>query len=129
MATKSKPEKTPGTNGQPVPVGEVLTLAEAATFLRVDVEELRLAADAGQVPGRAIGAEWRFVATALVEWLSTATPLAEGTDWSNTVIRKAFQSHPNAGFLAGIGAFADDKELDAMTEEIYRERKRNLVGG
>ena len=127
MATKTKSANTPAANGQPVT--DVLTLAEAATFLRVGADELKSAADAGRVPGRLIGTEWRFVKTALVEWLSTASPPATGTDWQNTIIRKAFSSDPNAGFLAAIGAFADDKTLDAMTEEIYRERKRNPVEG
>ena len=62
MSAKLKPTKNP--------TGEVLTLAEAAAFLRVEAEELRRAADAGRVPGRAIGAEWRFVKATLVEWLS-----------------------------------------------------------
>ena len=31
--------------------------------------------------------------------------------------------------LAVIGAFKDDETLEPMVEEIYRERKRNPVGG
>ncbi|HWD66192.1 MAG TPA: helix-turn-helix domain-containing protein [Solirubrobacteraceae bacterium] len=47
----------------------VLTLEEAASMLRVPAGELEAAAAAGDVPGRRIGAEWRFAREALVAWL------------------------------------------------------------
>lgn len=48
---------------------EVLTLAEAASLLRVDEPDLQLAAQRGELPGRQIGPEWRFSSTALLAWL------------------------------------------------------------
>jgi excisionase family DNA binding protein len=48
---------------------EVLTLAEAAEYLRISEQKLaELAADGG-VPARRIGAEWRFLRKALDDWL------------------------------------------------------------
>lgn len=52
---------------QPWP--EVLTLEEAAHYLRVSPGELGQLAEWGQVPARRIGAQWRFNRTALLDWL------------------------------------------------------------
>jgi excisionase family DNA binding protein len=52
------------------PGGEdVVTLEEAAALLRLPATALRARADAGNVPGRAFGDEWRFSRSALLEWL------------------------------------------------------------
>lgn len=56
---------------------EVLTQSEAAAFLRVDADELREAAERGEVPARRIGSEWRFSRPALIDWLA-ATERREG---------------------------------------------------
>ncbi len=68
--TTAKPAK-PTANGVPAPTGEILTLAEAAAFLRVPEEGLRADAVAGRVPGRQVAGEWRFVKATLLAWLST----------------------------------------------------------
>jgi excisionase family DNA binding protein len=47
----------------------VLTLAEAAAFLRVSENDLRSMAESGNLPARRIGDEWRIAAEALHEWL------------------------------------------------------------
>jgi excisionase family DNA binding protein len=51
---------------------EVLTLTEAASLLRVDEDELREAAQSGDLPGRQIAGQWRFSSTALMAWLRQA---------------------------------------------------------
>jgi excisionase family DNA binding protein len=48
---------------------DVLTLEEAASFLRVSPEALRAAVADGTVPARQIGGEWRFARQALLAWL------------------------------------------------------------
>jgi excisionase family DNA binding protein len=48
---------------------EILTAPEAAALLRVEESELLAAAGRGELPGRAIGAEWRFSRAALLAWL------------------------------------------------------------
>jgi excisionase family DNA binding protein len=55
-------------NSEPPP-GEVLTLDEAAGFLRVPVEAVRERAARGELPGRRFGEEWRFARSALLAWL------------------------------------------------------------
>lgn len=57
----------PAAADQPWP--EVLTLDEAALYLRVDRAELGQLAAWGQVPARRIGSQWRFSREALNDWL------------------------------------------------------------
>jgi excisionase family DNA binding protein len=49
---------------------DVLTLAEAASYLRVPEEALRGLAEQGDIPGQRIGGEWRFLKRALGHWLT-----------------------------------------------------------
>ena len=89
--------------GRPLP--EVLTLAEAARFLRLPIKTVeKLAIEAG-LPGRKIGKEWRFSRRALDRWLEPAkangSPLAEQ-----------------------LGAFANDPEYDQFVEQIQAYRKQ-----
>jgi excisionase family DNA binding protein len=49
---------------------DVLTLAEAASYLRVSEEELFRLAEQQDVPAQRIGGEWRFLKRALGHWLT-----------------------------------------------------------
>jgi excisionase family DNA binding protein len=49
---------------------DVLTPAQAAQLLQVSEEEIVALAEAGTLPGRRIGAQWRFARPALIAWLS-----------------------------------------------------------
>ena len=56
---------------------DVLTLDEAAVFLRLDARTLAVVAERGEVPGRQIGSGWRFSRQALLAWLDASErPLA-----------------------------------------------------
>jgi excisionase family DNA binding protein len=50
---------------------EVMTATQAAQFLQIDEAAVIEMAAAGKLPGRRLGAGWRFSRDALVEWLST----------------------------------------------------------
>ena len=54
------------------PGDEVLTLAEAADFLRVTPEDVVRSVGPFGLPGRQIGDQWRFLKSALQAWLATA---------------------------------------------------------
>ena len=85
--------------------GEVLTLAETAQYLRVTESEVaRLVREQG-LPALKLGGGWRFLKTALQDWL---------------------RSPPNKkeGLLMQIGAFEDDPDLGAMLQEIHKQRGR-----
>src|ERR1700682_4136576 len=82
-------------------LGEVLTLPEAAAYLRVsEADVVRLTGTQG-FPGRLIGNEWRFLKTALQDWLRTPPrPSKEA-------------------MLSCIGAWQGDSSLEEMAEERY----------
>ena len=48
---------------------DVLSVEEAATFLKVPPATVRREARAGRLPGRHVGKEWRFARSALIDWL------------------------------------------------------------
>jgi excisionase family DNA binding protein len=96
----------------------VLTPAAAAEYLHVPEMALIAAAEAGRVPGRRIGDEWRFLKLALVEWLSAGCSVEPPKRPKSSKER----------MLALAGMWKDDPTVDAMVEEIYRERKRSPIG-
>lgn len=55
---------------QPAEPTEVLTLAQLAALLQADEESVRSLAESGDLPGRKVGEDWRFVRSAILEWLA-----------------------------------------------------------
>ena len=55
---------------RPADVPDVLTPGQAAALLQVEEDAVLALAEAGRLPGRRIGDEWRFARAALVAWLS-----------------------------------------------------------
>ena len=103
--TKPKPASLGG-NGPPT---EVLTLTEAAAYLRLpEAEVVRLVQTQG-LPGCQAGTEWRFLKSAVQEWLSKPPTYSKEVQ------------------LAAAGAFKDDPDLPAIVEDIYRERGRPIT--
>ena len=50
----------------------VLTVDEAAELLRVEPAAVLELAEAGELPGRRVGGEWRFARAAVLTWLGAA---------------------------------------------------------
>lgn len=48
---------------------DVLTLADAATYLQLPEEVVRAEAEAGRIAGRTVGGSWRFVREDIIAWL------------------------------------------------------------
>jgi excisionase family DNA binding protein len=113
-ASKSKAKRsnssTPATTAAAFTNGEVLTLAEAAAYLRVPENEILRLVREQRLPGRRLGDDWRFLKTALQDWLRGPPSKKEG-------------------LLMQIGAFNDDPDLGAMLEEIHRQRGRPSTEG
>ena len=85
----------------------VLTLSEAATYLRVSENAvLKLIAEEG-LPGRQIGSEWRFLHSALNIWLC-APANARG----------------RAAVLNLAGNWKGDPHLDELIDQVYELRGR-----
>lgn len=92
----------------------VLTLAEAAAFLRVTEAALADKTAAGEVPAQKIGGEWRFLERALVDWLYAAGP-----------VNGASRAEPGSkeAVLKVIGIFRDDDDLDARLADLRTRRE------
>ena len=76
--------------------GAVLTLGEAAAYLRVAESEVKRLAELRVLPGRQIGGEWRFLKAGLQDWLR-ASSARSGKD----------------AFLALAGVWRDDPDIDS----------------
>ena len=70
----------------------VLTLQEAARYVRVSEKTLREMAKTGRVPSQRVGREWRFLKEALKEWLAGYTVSSPGVGLSKTIDELTSQS-------------------------------------
>lgn len=84
---------------------DVFTLDEAAAYLRVSPEMLLQQVQESNLPGRKIGDAWRFLKSAIDDWLRIQ-------DSRNVMLQQ-------------IGAFADDDSLSELTDSIYKARGRS----
>jgi excisionase family DNA binding protein len=55
---------------RPAEPPEVLTLAQLAELVQTPPAELEALVEAGELPGRRIGGEWRFSRAAVLAWLA-----------------------------------------------------------
>jgi len=86
---------------------DVLTLGEAAAYLRFSEPDVVRLVEQQGLPARRLGNEWRFLKAAIQNWLSAPVP----------------QGQPQ-GIWAAAGALRDDPYLDEMLQEIERMRGR-----
>lgn len=86
---------------------EVLTLAEAAAYLRVPELEVERIAGTQGLAGRRIGSEWRFSLAAIQDWLRRPS-------MKESLLRLA-------------GSWKDDPDVEEMLAEIYRQRGRPMI--
>ena len=95
-------------------IERVLTLTEAAAFLRVTEAALADKAAAGEIPAQQIGGEWRFLQRALVDWLHAAAS-----------VNGAPRAEPGSkeAILKVIGIFKDDDDLEATLAELRAMRE------
>ena len=83
---------------------DILTLEEAAAYLRLPAETIARQAENGQIPGRRIEDNWRFLKAAIDDWLRSPD--------SRTLL------------LHQAGALDDDESFSAVRQHVYRARKR-----
>ena len=82
----------------------VLTLEEAAEYLRLPKELVEREACQGHIPGRRIEETWRFLRAAIDDWL-----------WSHD---------SRTILLQQAGALAEDEALEKLRRSIYVARDR-----
>jgi excisionase family DNA binding protein len=90
--------------------GAVLTLSEAAAYLRVAESHIQRLAESRALPGRQIGGEWRFLKAGLQDWLRPPTAVF-GKD----------------AFLALAGAWRDDPDIEQIVRDAHRRGGRTGV--
>lgn len=91
----------------PIVLPDVLTLEEAAEYLRVSEPVVVELATKHELPGRKIGQQWRFHRQGLAEWL----------------LRRSAKDR----LLRHAGAMKDDPDIENMLEQIYRDRGRPMI--
>ena len=100
------PATPPGGNGLSE---EVLTLAEAALYLRLPEDEVLRLVREQDLPARQVGADWRFYKKAIQEWLS----------------KPPSQAHKE-GIWAFAGAWKDDPHAEELLKRLWRERGQTV---
>jgi excisionase family DNA binding protein len=100
------PQAPSAVNGPP---SEVLTLAEAAAYLRLAEAEVLRLVDEQALPARRLGQEWRFLKAAVQQWLSAGTS-ATGKEAQ----------------LAVAGAWKHDPLVEEELRDTYARRGRSL---
>jgi excisionase family DNA binding protein len=115
--TRTKPQRTKPTAVTATPVGfpqgptpEVFTLAEAAAYLRVPEGEVVRLVQQQDLPGRLLGTEWRFLKSALQDWLRMPPPRGS-----------------KEAVLSVAGAWKDDPYVEEELQEIYKHRGRPMT--
>ncbi|MDJ0799819.1 MAG: helix-turn-helix domain-containing protein [Calothrix sp. MO_167.B12] len=88
-------------------VPEILTLEEASEYLRLPIEVVLRQALQGNIPGRKIEDDWRFLKVAIDKWLSSQSS-------RDILIQQA-------------GVFADDNSLAELRATIYQTRGRSEI--
>jgi excisionase family DNA binding protein len=83
---------------------DVLTLEEAADFLRIPTQTAQELAADGTIPGRRLRNEWRFLRSAIEDWLRQP-------DFRRVLRNQA-------------GLLRDDDSLTKLRAAIYAERGR-----
>ncbi len=114
---------------------EVLTLSEAAIFLRVEPAILKDLAGQNMLPGRLIGNEWRFSKAALLSWLSGQEIKKQAVLSASEMSRIAGRGIDPAGIGDNPGLKVDNKEPEAIgikpdsvkAEDVFLRNEKVLL--
>ena len=130
---------------------EILTLPEAAAYLRVSEDVLQRMAAEGAVPVRKVGTEWRFLKSGLDDWLrgdvvapvwvnpprAVCPGLIDFPRLVDELERRILaklsppKSLPEKGskerILQLVGKWKDDPTLDGMLRDIHKQRGRPMA--
>jgi excisionase family DNA binding protein len=110
--TRNRPQNGPVSETGPDfvdPSTEVLTLSEAAAYLRVAEDHVLRLANLQELPGRRIGNEWRFLKAGLRDWLRTPA-----------------RNSGKESLLALAGAWKNDPDIEEIVRVAHRRRGRPM---
>lgn len=89
------------------PQFEVLTLSEAAAYLRLTEADVLRLARLQELPGRRLGDEWRFLKSSLQDWL-----------------RMPARMSGKEALLALAGIWKDDPDIEEIVRAAHKGRGR-----
>lgn len=99
---------------------EILTLSEAATFIRVSEKTLGEMARARRIPSQKVGREWRFLRSALEDWLVGGSDPLNNTK-SNSVSRDGLAvAEPSEQYELQTSGFRDTAFSDNHDRTLHR---------
>jgi excisionase family DNA binding protein len=104
---RNRPRANESTASGSGSLGEVLSLAEAAAYLRLREADVLRLIEEQSLPARQIGSEWRLLKAAIQRWLAGS----------------ASQDYGKAAQLAVAGSWKDDPLVEDELREIYRRRQ------
>lgn len=93
----------------------ILTLSEAADMIRVSTRTMGDMARRHRVPARKVGREWRFLQSALEEWLASTSEVA---DQHGSVVAKV--AEPEKQYELPIAGFGDTAFSDNRQRRLHR---------
>ena len=105
QTVKKKPRLTSRNLDSKKSTPDVMSLAEAAKFLKLPAKTVQRLATEQDLPGRKIGKEWRFLRAAIERWL-------EGSRKTSGSIMEQF------------GMFKDDPTFEEYQKIVQENRKR-----
>ena len=88
---------------------DVLTASAVGDYLRVPETAVVRLAQAGELPGRQIDKEWRFLKSALQDWL-----------------RNSARKTGKEAFLALAGSWKDDPDIEQIVHDALRRRRQAM---
>ena len=101
-------------------LSEILTLAEAATYIRISEKTLGEMARARRIPSQKVGREWRFLRSALKDWLVGGS----GRDYNtktNSVSKEGLAvAEPSEQYELQTSGFRDTAFSDNHDRTLHR---------
>lgn len=111
--SRTKPNSGPQRHSQPASVNgaaeEVLTLEEAAAYLRFPEAAVLRLVEEQALPARRLGDEWRFLKDAIRDWMRAGSVAKSNKE----------------AWTALAGVWKDDPDLDKVLREIHKQRGRS----
>jgi excisionase family DNA binding protein len=106
---------------------DVLTLEEASAYLRLPVAVILRQASQGNIPGRKIEDNWRFLKTAIDDWLRSPS-IGEPMQYAALVekvetLAKSAKFEQSDPWVKFAGMFKDDPLFDEFVEDMAAYRR------
>jgi excisionase family DNA binding protein len=104
-------------------LSDTFTLEEAAAYLKISPQSVLRQATQGNLPGRKVDNDWRFLKSAIDSWLKPSSDRFSVRESNSSMA----PDMSRVRLLQQAGAFADDDSLAELRDAIYQARGRAEV--